>query len=74
MTGFLIVADSGVYGNRGYMPLHCFELYGVTSVVERAVCEKALKDRKRVARQRAAQVLSSDDELSDEESCASNRV
>ncbi|GAB2303495.1 hypothetical protein Dimus_037484 [Dionaea muscipula] len=59
---------------KGDMPLHCFELYGVMGVVERAEAEKALKDRKRFARRRVAQVLSSNDELSDEESFASNRV
>ncbi|GAB2276564.1 hypothetical protein Dimus_011285 [Dionaea muscipula] len=58
----------------GDMSLYCFELYGVTGVVERAAAEKALKDQKRFARRQVAQVLSSDDELSDEESYASNRV
>ncbi|GAB2290709.1 hypothetical protein Dimus_024983 [Dionaea muscipula] len=28
------------------MPLHCFELYGVTGVVARAATEKALRDQK----------------------------
>ncbi|GAB2278966.1 hypothetical protein Dimus_013635 [Dionaea muscipula] len=54
------------------MPLHCFELHEVTGVVGRAAAEKALRDRKRSARRLVAQVLSSDDELSDEESNASN--
>ncbi|GAB2290528.1 hypothetical protein Dimus_024806, partial [Dionaea muscipula] len=52
------------------MPLHYFKLYGVTGVVERTAVEKALRDRKRSARRLVALVLSSDDELSDEESGA----
>ncbi|GAB2270423.1 hypothetical protein Dimus_005325 [Dionaea muscipula] len=66
--------DLALIPHQRDIPLHCFELYGVTGVVERAAAEKALRDRQRSARQRVVQVLSSDDELSDEESRASNRM
>ncbi|GAB2285490.1 hypothetical protein Dimus_019939 [Dionaea muscipula] len=56
------------------MSLHCFELYGVTGVVKRASSEKVLRVQKRSASRLLPQVLSSDDDLSDEESCASNRI